>query len=109
MMVFMVSQERPFILKLIQKILDFKTWVLGCLKDGPKTLVGRTNMHLFSFFVDSSGWRMMQYKLSLINSVWSPTQGPPIQLWKANVDGFPKLPTGVPNLVPYCPIWGHDA
>jgi hypothetical protein len=32
----------------------------------------------------------------------------PIQLWKANANGFPKLPIGVPSLVPYCPIWGHD-
>jgi hypothetical protein len=35
--------------------------------------------------------------------------GLPIQLWKVNLDGSPKLPIGVPNLVPYCPIWGHDA
>jgi len=32
-----------------------------------------------------------------------------IQLWKVNLDGSPKLSIGVPNLVPYCPIWGHDA
>jgi hypothetical protein len=25
------------------------------------------------------------------------------------VDGSPKLLTKVPNLVPYRPIWGHDA
>jgi len=25
------------------------------------------------------------------------------------VDGSPKLPIGVPNPIPYCPIWGHDA
>jgi hypothetical protein len=30
MKVLMVSQERPFIPQLIQEILDFKTWVLGC-------------------------------------------------------------------------------
>ncbi len=32
----------------------------------------------------------------------------PIQLWKANADGSPKLPIGVPNLIPNRPIWGHD-
>jgi hypothetical protein len=52
---FMVSQKRPFIPQFIQKIPNFKTWVLGCLKDGPKTLVGHIDMHLFRFFVDSSG------------------------------------------------------
>ncbi len=36
-------------------------------------------------------------------------EGLPIQLWKANPNGFPKLLTKVPNLVPYCPSMGHDA
>jgi hypothetical protein len=34
---------------------------------------------------------------------------PPIQLWKANADGSPKLPIRVPSPIPYRPIWGHDA
>jgi len=25
------------------------------------------------------------------------------------LDGSPKLPIGVPSLVPYHPIWGNDA
>jgi hypothetical protein len=25
------------------------------------------------------------------------------------VDGYPKLFTWVPNPIPYCPTWGHDA
>jgi hypothetical protein len=33
---------------------------------------------------------------------------PPIQLWKTNLDGSPKLLNGVPNLVPYHPSRGHD-
>jgi hypothetical protein len=66
-------------------------------------------MHLFRFFVNSFGWLVMQYKVSPIDNIWSPTKEPPIQLWKVNVDGFPKLPTRVSSLVPYCPIWGHDA
>jgi hypothetical protein len=32
----------------------------------------------------------------------------PIQFWKVNVDGSPKIPIRVPNHVPYCPILGHD-
>jgi hypothetical protein len=59
MKVLMVSQEWPFILQLIQEIPNFKTWVLGCLKDGPETLVGHINMHLFNFFVDLSSQPVM--------------------------------------------------
>jgi hypothetical protein len=50
----------------------------------------------------------MQYKVSLTDNVWSPTERPSIQLWKANANGSPKLPIKLPNLIPYCPIWGHD-
>jgi len=52
---------------------------------------------------------MIQYKISPTDSVWSFTEGTPIQLWKTNVDCFLKLPIRVPNLIPCCPIWGHDA
>jgi hypothetical protein len=41
--------------------------------------------------------------------VWNPIKGLAFQLWKANLDGSPKLPIKVPSLVLYCPIWGHDA
>jgi hypothetical protein len=67
MKAFMVSQDRSFTFQLIQKKLDFKTWVKSCLKDGPKILVGHTNMHLFCFFVDSIKWPIMQYKVSPTN------------------------------------------
>ncbi len=41
--------------------------------------------------------------------MWSPIDGPSIKLWKANLDGSPKLPTIIPNLILFCPIWGNDA
>jgi hypothetical protein len=50
----MVSQKKPFILQLIQEIPNFKTWVLGCLKDSPKTLIRYIDMHIFRILVDSS-------------------------------------------------------
>jgi hypothetical protein len=50
----------------------------------------------------------MQYKVSPTDNVWSPTNEPPIKLWKSNLDGSLKLLTRVPSLVPYCPIWGND-
>jgi hypothetical protein len=46
----MVSQEGQFIPLLIQKNLDFKSWVVGCLRDGFEILVRHTNMHILNFF-----------------------------------------------------------
>jgi hypothetical protein len=51
---------------------------------------------------------MMKYKVSPIDSVWSPIDGPLIKLWKVNPDGSPKLPTKVPSPIPYHLIWGND-
>jgi hypothetical protein len=102
----MVSQERPFVPQLIQEIPNFQTWVLSCWKDGLKTLVKHIDMNNFRFFVDSFGWPMMQYKISLTSNIWSPIDALPIQLWKVNVDGSPKSQTRVPSPIPYCPIWG---
>jgi hypothetical protein len=41
--------------------------------------------------------------------VWSPIDGPLIRLWKANLDGSPKLFNVVPSPILYRPIWGNDA
>ncbi len=105
---FMVSQKRPFTLQLIQNILDFKTWALGCLKDRLETLVGHINLHIFRFFMHLSRWPMIQYKITLTDNIWSPTERLLIQLWKVNSNGFPKLPIGVLSLIPYGPISSHD-
>jgi hypothetical protein len=43
---------------------------LRFFKDGPEMLVGHTDMHMFRFFVYSSSWLMMQYKVSHIDFVW---------------------------------------
>jgi hypothetical protein len=72
----MVSQERPFISQLIKNKLDFKTWALGCLKDSLKTLVGHTYLHIFRFIMHLFGWHVIQYRISLTDSIWSPTEGP---------------------------------
>ncbi len=50
----------------------------------------------------------MQYKVFPIDSIWSPKDGPTIRLWKFNDQGHPKLPSGIPKLIPFCPIWGND-
>jgi len=109
MRAFMISHVKPFIPQLITDILVFKSWVLGCLKDGPKMLVGHTNIHLFIFFVDSSSWLVMQYKVFPTNPIWSPINGFQIKLWRSNPNGSPKLLTRVPSHIHHCPIWGNDA
>lgn len=53
MKIFMVSQDEPIIPQLIKEILNFNPWVLGCLKNGPKTLVGHIDMYPFIFFMES--------------------------------------------------------
>jgi hypothetical protein len=53
MKTFMVSQDQPIIPQLIQEIQKFNLWVLGCLKNGPKTLVGHIDMYPFIFFMES--------------------------------------------------------
>jgi hypothetical protein len=59
MEVFMLSQDRPFILQLIKKLPNFKSWVNGFLNDGLDILVGHMDVHLFQLFVDESSWPSM--------------------------------------------------
>jgi hypothetical protein len=63
---------------LIQEIPNFKSWVNGYLNNGPNILVDHTKMHLFRFFVDRVRWPVMQYKVSLIDALWGPKDGPTI-------------------------------
>jgi hypothetical protein len=81
----------------------------SCLKNGLETLVGAANMHIFRFFVDSSNWHVMLYKISPTYNVYSPMDGPPIKFWKITPNGSLKLPIRILSLVLYCPILGHDA
>ncbi len=72
---FMFSRDPPFILQLIQEILDFKSWVNEYLNDGLNVFVDYTEMHLFQFFMEKVRWLMMQYKLSHTNALWSLKDG----------------------------------
>ncbi len=40
--------------------------------------------------------------------MWSLKEGPAIQLWKSEDEGWPKLSSGVPKLIPFHPIWGNN-
>jgi hypothetical protein len=108
MKAFIFSQDCPFIWQLIQEILGFKSWVNGYLNDGPNVLVSHMEMHLFQFFVDEVGWLVIQYKVSPIDVLWSPKDGPTIQLWKEDATGQAKLLAGVPNPILFHLIWGND-
>jgi len=46
--------------------------------------------------------------VSLIDSKWSPNDGPVIQLWKSDDQGHPKLLSGIPKHVHFRFIWGND-
>jgi hypothetical protein len=61
--------------QLIQEISYFNSLVQGYLKNGPEISVGHIDMRLFQFFVDSSWWLVMQYKVSPIDSIWNPKDG----------------------------------
>lgn len=59
MKAFMVFQDWPFILQLIQEIPNLESWVVSCLKDGHETLLGHMDMHLFIFFIELFRWLVM--------------------------------------------------
>jgi hypothetical protein len=46
----------------------------------------------------------MQYKVSPIDSIWSPKDGLAIRLWEFDDQGHPKLPNGIPKHVANCLI-----
>ncbi len=50
----------------------------------------------------------MQYKISPTDALWSLKDGLAIPLWKEDGNGRSKLPTRVPNPIPFCLIWGND-
>jgi hypothetical protein len=59
MKAFMFFQDCPFILQLIQEILDFKSWVNGYLNDALDVLVNHMGLHLFRFSMDKVVWLVM--------------------------------------------------
>jgi len=58
--------------------------------------------------VDEIGWLMMQYKVFLIDPLWSPKDGLAIRLWKEDGIRWLKLLVGVLNPIPFRSIWGND-
>jgi hypothetical protein len=108
MLAFMKSQELSFMPEFVQEVADFKTFVEGYLIDGADVLVGLGNMHLFKFYVDESGWPVMRFKEFAVDQHWLPRNKPAIRLFKADADGNPKIPSGIPNPVPFKNLWGGE-
>lgn len=105
---FMESQEMSFMPEFIQEVADFKSFIRGYFCDGAAELIGLGDIHLFKFYVDEEGWPVMRYKESAIDTHWLPRNKPPRRLWKADEDGNPKIPSGVPMPVPYKRVWGDE-
>ena len=87
-------QPAPF---LLQKVANFKDFVKGCLHDGADSLVGHSKPLQFRFYM-SDGIPLMQYKIHPKNVDWLPESG--IELWKRDELNHPKLPEGVPEVLP---------
>jgi hypothetical protein len=72
--------------------------------------IGWAYKHAFVlFFCYIVVWPIMQYKVSLIDAIWSLKNGPSIRLWQVDDLSCPKLPQGLPNLVLFHLIWENDA
>jgi hypothetical protein len=94
---FMESQEMSFIPEFVHEVADFKSFIQGCLCDGPSRLIGLEDIHLFKFYVDEEGWPVMRYKESATDTTWLPRNKQALYLWKTDTDGKPMIPTGNPN------------
>jgi hypothetical protein len=59
MKAYMVFQDWPFILQLIQEIPYFESWIVNCLNDGHETLLRHMDMHFFIFCIELFRWLLM--------------------------------------------------
>jgi hypothetical protein len=91
---YMEMEDVPFIPHLIEEVPDFKAYVRPYLGMNKKQLVGHSNGRQYKFFVDDSGWPIMQYKLACTDIPWLPEDG--LKLWKKDADDKPLLPQGNP-------------
>jgi hypothetical protein len=77
MKAFMNSQKSTvFILKLVQEVADFKSYVWDFHHNGSNKFFGLGEMHLFKFYIEEDGedrgWSIMRYKVLCIASFHYP-------------------------------------
>ena len=104
----MESQKLNFILEFIQEVADFKSFVKGYIRDDPTKFIGLRDMHHLKFYVDDEGWPVMRYKESTVGPHWLPCNKPHVCLWKADSNNRPRIPRGIPNLVPFRRVWRDE-
>jgi hypothetical protein len=93
----MEMEQDPVIPHLIEEVPDFKAFIRSFIGMSRKQLVGHSNGRQYKFFVDDSGWPIMQYKLKCTNTTWEPKDG--LKLWKEDAEHNPVLPEGDPPAV----------
>lgn len=97
---FMDCETHPVIPHFIEEVPDFKRYVEGYLGTGGDFLEGHSTSQQFKFYMDSSGWPLMEYKNLCTDKEWLPNHGKGIRLWVETEDDRPKVPSGVPRPLP---------
>ena len=92
---FMDVDKVPVIPHLVEKVPDFKRFIALVIASDDESLEGHGSAQQFKFYKHSSGWPMMQYKISCTDSDWLPKEDG-IKLWKEDDFGKPLLPGGEP-------------
>ena len=72
---FMDSENQPVIPHLIEEVPNFKEFVHGYLGTGGDFLEGHSMSQQFKFYLDSSGWSLMEHKNLYTNVKWQPKHG----------------------------------
>ena len=67
---FMEVKFIPTNLHLIEEVLDFKGFIVGCIVEGDGALEGHTKVQQFKFYVNSNGYPMMKYRILYIDTNW---------------------------------------
>ena len=93
---FMDCEKYPVIPHFIEEVPDFQTFVEGYLGTSGDFLEGHSTCQQFKFYMDSTGWPLMEYKNLCTGPKWLPEHGNGICLWSETEDGRPKVPRGSP-------------
>ena len=100
----MKTQSGPIISNLIEEVPSFKEFVKPYMSDD--ILIRHTKERQFLFYKGKNGNPLIQYKLQCTNEKWLPVIG--IQLWKVDLLGMTRLPSGVPKTVMPRPMKRHN-
>jgi hypothetical protein len=77
---FMDVESIPTVFHLIEEVLNFKGYIVGCIAEGDEALEGHTKIQQFKFLVGSNGCPRMNYKILCSDNDWLPKEGGGIKL-----------------------------